>query len=78
MPRSFIGIELSAPGMATLLWLGHFAKPLLAPVALGATPLPPAAKVGHAAAAIIEAAGLVIAKANFRPRMDEIVTRGEV
>jgi len=78
MPRSFIEIELSAPGMATLPWLGHFAKPLLAPVALRATPLLPAAKVRFAAAAITVAAGLVIAKTNFRPRMDEIVTWGEV
>lgn len=44
-PQSVIDLELAAPGMASGIWLGYQARPLLAPVALRARPLPPAAKV---------------------------------
>ncbi|MEJ7849402.1 MAG: hypothetical protein WKF92_15075 [Pyrinomonadaceae bacterium] len=55
LPQSFIELELSAPGMASVPWLGHFVKPLLAPIALRSRPLPASAKIGLAigAAALI-------------------------
>lgn len=45
-PRSVIELELSAPGMASLPWLGYQIRPLLAPITLRDKPLPPAAKFG--------------------------------
>ncbi len=44
--RSVLEFEMATPGAATLTFLGHLAKPLLAPLALRASPLPPAARVG--------------------------------
>jgi hypothetical protein len=51
-PQSVIDLELAAPGMASSIWLGHQVRPLLAPVALRARPLPTAAKVGLALGAL--------------------------
>jgi hypothetical protein len=47
-PRSAIELELSGPGMASGPFLGYQIRPLLAPIALRATPLPVAAKIGLA------------------------------
>jgi hypothetical protein len=47
-PRSAIELELSMPGMASGPFLGYQIRPLLAPIALRATPLPVAAKIGLA------------------------------
>ncbi len=47
-PRSFIELELSAPGMASLPWLGYQIRPLLAPLTLRGKPLPTSAKIGLA------------------------------
>lgn len=47
-PRSFIELELSAPGMASLPWLGFQIRPLLAPLTLRGKPLPTSAKIGLA------------------------------
>ena len=47
-----IEAELSLPGSASGAWLGHQIRPLLAPIVLRAEPLPPAVKLGLAAAAI--------------------------
>lgn len=52
LPRSAIEAELSLPGSASGAWLGHQIRPLLAPIVLRAEPLPPAAKLGLAVAAI--------------------------
>jgi len=52
--------ELGVPGSATLTFLGGIAKPLLAPLALRATPLPIAAKLalgGGLAAAVLVSVG---------------------
>jgi hypothetical protein len=38
--RAVLDYELAVPGAATLTFLGHLAEPLLAPLALRATPLP--------------------------------------
>jgi len=43
--RGVLEFELATPGATTLTFFGHLAKPLLAPLALRASPLPPAAKV---------------------------------
>jgi hypothetical protein len=51
-PQSVIDLELAAPGMASGIWLGYQVRPLLAPVALRAKPLPTAAKVGLALGAL--------------------------
>lgn len=48
-PRSAIELELSMPGSASGPFLGYQIRPLLAPIALRATPLPVAAKIGLAA-----------------------------
>jgi hypothetical protein len=45
-PRSAIELELSMPGMASGPFLGYQIRPLLAPIALRATPLPISAKIG--------------------------------
>ena len=47
-PRSAIELELAGPGMASGPFLGYQIRPLLAPIALRATPLPVAAKIGLA------------------------------
>ncbi|CAA9394112.1 MAG: hypothetical protein AVDCRST_MAG74-1273 [uncultured Pyrinomonadaceae bacterium] len=47
-PRSAIELELASPGMASGPFLGYQIRPLLAPIALRATPLPVAAKIGLA------------------------------
>lgn len=51
-PQSFIELETSAPGMATGPWLGYQLRPLLAPLALRAKPLPASVKIGLAAGAV--------------------------
>lgn len=43
--RGALDYEIGVPGSATLTFLGNQAKPLLAPVALRATPLPRAARL---------------------------------
>ncbi len=40
LPQSFIELETSAPGMASMPWLGYRIRPLLAPLTLRAEPLP--------------------------------------
>ena len=46
LPQSAIELELSGPGMASGPFLGYQIRPLLAPIALRATPLPVSAKIG--------------------------------
>jgi len=46
LSQSYVDMETSLPGSATALWLTHQLRPLLAPVALRATPLPPAVQAG--------------------------------
>ncbi|NJM54163.1 MAG: hypothetical protein HC846_12750, partial [Blastocatellia bacterium] len=66
LPRSFVELELSAPGMASLPFLGWQIRPLLAPLTLRAKPLPPGAKIGLAiGAGLLLAFGL---KASSRRR----------
>ncbi len=55
LPQSFVDMELATPGSATLLWLAHQFRPLLAPITLRAEPLPREAKIGLASAGIIAA-----------------------
>jgi hypothetical protein len=43
--RAVLDYELAVPGAATLTFLGHILKPLLAPLALRATPLPAPARL---------------------------------
>jgi hypothetical protein len=40
LPQSYLDMETAAPGSALLLWLGYRLRPLLAPLALRAKPLP--------------------------------------
>jgi hypothetical protein len=51
LPQSYTDLEIAAPGMGALIWLGDKLRPVLAPVALRAEPLPPLAQVGLALAA---------------------------
>ncbi len=51
LPQSFTDLEAAAPGMGTGLWLGHKARPLLAPLTLRARPLPLAVRLALAFAA---------------------------
>lgn len=57
--QSYTDLELSAPGMGAGLWAGYQLRPLLAPMALRARPLPTAARVGLALAAGVALALLV-------------------
>lgn len=43
--RAVLDYELAVPGAATLALLGNVVKPLLAPLALRATPLPAPARL---------------------------------
>lgn len=73
LPQSFIELELSAPGMASLPWLGHQLKPLLAPVTLRAKPLPPSAKIALAAGGIgLLALGTHTAKSFINERNNKL------
>lgn len=51
LPQSFIDLELAAPGSATLTWVGHRLRPLLAPLTLRGEPLPRAARAALAGVA---------------------------
>jgi len=59
LPNSFLDLETAAPGSATFTWLVSRLRPLLAPLALRAKPLSPAARrsltLGAAAVALIGA-----------------------
>ena len=50
-PQSAIELELSAPGMASMPWLGYQIRPLLAPLTLRGEPLPVPVKFGLAVGA---------------------------
>lgn len=56
LPQSFIDMELTTPGSASLLWLAHQFKPVLAPLTLRGEPLPRKAKLGLALGGISLAA----------------------
>lgn len=55
-PQSFLEIETAAPTMGISSWLGYQLRPVLAPLALRAEPLPRAAKIGLACSAAALAA----------------------
>ena len=46
LPQSFWDMETAAPPVASLTWLGHQLRPVLAPLTLRAEPLPAAVKLG--------------------------------
>lgn len=46
LPQTYTDMELAAPTSATLMWLGHQLRPLLAPLTLRAKPLPVPVKIG--------------------------------
>jgi hypothetical protein len=56
LPQSFLDLETASPGAATLTWFGHQLRPLLAPLAHRARPLPRRTKLGLAAGAAALAA----------------------
>jgi hypothetical protein len=58
LPQSFVDLETAAPTLASGTWLGHRLRPLLAPVALRAKPLPAPLRVGFVIAAALLLAGL--------------------
>ena len=59
--RALVEYELGTPPAATLTFLGHLAKPVLAPLALRATPLPIAARLALGAG-MVAVAALVVAQ----------------
>ena len=59
LPQSFFDLTLALPGSASLLWLGHRLRPVLAPVALRARPLPGPVRLGLKALAAVWLARLV-------------------
>lgn len=58
LPQSFIDLETSAPTLASGTWLGHRLRPLLAPLALRAKPLPGPVRFGFAVGLVLLAAGI--------------------
>lgn len=58
--RGLLDYGVSVPGSTLMMYLGHLARPVLAPVALRATPLPGAAMVALAAGAVAIAGLLVV------------------
>lgn len=59
--RALVEYELGTPPAATLTFLGHIAKPVLAPLALRATPLPAAARLALGAG-MVAVGALVMAQ----------------
>ncbi len=59
LPQSFVDMETAAPTSATMMWLGHQLRPLLAPLALREKPLPSSAKL-VIGGAVVAAAALVL------------------
>jgi hypothetical protein len=57
LPQSFIDLKTSAPMLATGTWLGRRLRPLLAPLALRAEPLPGVLRFGLAIGAALLVAG---------------------
>lgn len=53
LPQSFIDLETSAPTLASGTWLGHLLRPLLAPLALRAQPLPKPVRLGFSLGAVL-------------------------
>lgn len=51
--QAVIDYEIGTPPAATLTFLGHLAKPLLAPLALRTTPLPRAVQLALSGAAVV-------------------------
>jgi len=51
--QSFLDLETAMPSMAATTWLGYQLRPVLAPLTLRATPMPPAAKAALALGATL-------------------------
>ena len=51
LPTSFLDLETAAPGSGSATWVASHLRPLLAPIALRAKPLPPSVRRGLAAGA---------------------------
>lgn len=58
--RAVLDYELAIPGAATLTFLGHVARPLLAPLALRATPLPAAVRLAVGTGLVAGIVALVV------------------
>jgi hypothetical protein len=58
LPQSFIDLETAAPTFASGTWLGHHIRPVLAPLALRAKPLPWPVRFGLAVGVVLWRAGL--------------------
>jgi hypothetical protein len=56
--RAVLDLELAAPTSAALIYLGHLARPALAPMALRSAPLPPPARIALAGGALVAALAL--------------------
>jgi len=59
LPQSFVDMETAAPTSATMMWLGHQLRPLLAPLTLREKPLPASAKI-VIGGMVVAAAALVL------------------
>ena len=60
LPQSFIDLELASPGAASLTWIGHQLRPVLAPFTLRATPLPTSTRLALAGGAALIVGGLLL------------------
>jgi hypothetical protein len=58
LPQSFIDLETAAPTLASGTWLGHRLRPVLAPLALRAKPLPWPVRFGLAVGMAVLLAGI--------------------
>jgi len=58
LPQSFIDLESAAPTLASATWLGHRLRPVLAPLALRAKPLPWPVRFGLAVGGALALAAL--------------------
>jgi hypothetical protein len=68
LPQSVIELETAMPGFASGPWLGYQLKPLLAPLALRATPWPPAVHFGLGFLTAVGVTGLLARR--HRPTRD--------
>jgi hypothetical protein len=59
-PRSVIDLETTLPLSGATVWLGHQLRPVLAPLALRAEPLPRPVRIGILATAAALAVGLIV------------------
>jgi hypothetical protein len=75
LPQSFTDMMIAAPGMSAAVWLGYQLRPILAPLALRARPVPAGARAALAAGAVLTMGLTVWAASRPRRRRRGVIER---